>query len=50
MRHPAQPDWGAGQVRSVDGHRVTANFDHAGKHLINTAVVTLEVVDPETLD
>ncbi len=50
VRHPAQPDWGIGQVQSVDGHRVTVNFDDAGKRLINTAVVTLEVVDPDTLD
>ncbi len=50
VRHPARPDWGIGQVQSVDGHRVTVNFDDAGKRLINTAVVTLEVVDPETLD
>jgi hypothetical protein len=49
-RHPAQPDWGIGQVQSVDGHRVTVNFDHAGKRLMNAAVVTLEVVDPDTLD
>jgi FKBP-type peptidyl-prolyl cis-trans isomerase 2 len=50
VRHPAQPDWGIGQVQSVDGHRVTVNFDHAGKRLMNAAVVTLEVVDPDTLD
>ncbi len=50
VRHPAQTDWGTGQVQSVDGHRVTVNFDHAGKRLINAAVVTLEVVDPDTLD
>lgn len=42
VRHPAQPDWGDGQVQSVDGHRVTVNFEHAGKVLINAAVVTLE--------
>ena len=50
VRHPAQPDWGIGQVQSVDGHRVTVNFDHAGKRLMNAAVVALEVVDPDTLD
>lgn len=50
VRHPARPDWGAGQVQSVDGHRVTVNFDHAGKRLMNAAVVALEVVDPDTLD
>ena len=50
VRHPSRSDWGIGQVQSVDGHRVTVNFDHAGKRLMNAAVVTLEVVDPDTLD
>ena len=45
VRNPAQPDWGCGQIQSVVGNRVTANFDNAGKILINVAVVDLEVVD-----
>ena len=43
VRHPGEPDWGVGQVQSVIGHRVTINFEHAGKRLINTAVVDLRV-------
>ena len=46
VRHPAQPDWGIGQVQSVIGDRVTVNFEHQGKHLINNAVVQLVVVVP----
>ena len=46
VRHPGQPDWGLGQVQSVDGNRVTVTFEHAGKVLINTAVITLEGADP----
>lgn len=42
VRNPAQPDWGLGHVQSVVGHRVTVNFEHAGKLLVNVAVVTLE--------
>lgn len=42
VRHPGQPEWGRGQVQSVIGNRVTVNFEHAGKLLINTAVVELE--------
>ncbi|WP_211259423.1 DUF3553 domain-containing protein [Belnapia moabensis] len=42
VRHPGQPDWGIGQIQSVIGDRVTVNFEHAGKVLINAAVVTLE--------
>lgn len=45
VRHPGQPDWGLGQVQSVTGARVTVNFEHAGKVLINAQVVALEVVD-----
>jgi hypothetical protein len=44
VRLPTQPDWGIGQVQSVIGQRITVNFEHAGKRLINGAVVTLEVV------
>jgi len=45
VRHPGQPDWGEGQVQSVVGERVTVNFEHAGKVLINAAVITLEVIE-----
>jgi FKBP-type peptidyl-prolyl cis-trans isomerase 2 len=45
VRHPGRPDWGLGQVQSVVGSRVTVNFEHAGKILINTAVVALAVDD-----
>ena len=44
VRHPAQPDWGIGQVQSVIGARVTVNFENAGKRLVNAAVVGLEVI------
>ena len=45
VRHPERQDWGIGQVQSVDGNRVTVNFEHAGKRLINTAVVALSAVE-----
>ncbi len=47
VRHPGEPDWGVGQVQSAIGDRVTVNFEHAGKRLINTAVVTLVTVDED---
>ncbi len=50
VRHPDQPDWGLGQVQSVIGQRVTVNFENAGKLLINAAVITLRVVDPDDPD
>ena len=44
VAHPTQPDWGAGQVQSVVGDRVTVNFEHAGKRTINTAVIALALL------
>lgn len=41
VRHPAQPDWGLGQVQSAIGARVTVNFEHAGKVVLDTDQVTL---------
>jgi FKBP-type peptidyl-prolyl cis-trans isomerase 2 len=48
VRHPDEPDWGIGQVQSVIGDRVTVNFEHAGKRLINISVVSLVAIDDET--
>jgi len=49
VRHPAQPDWGLGQIQSVVGTRITVNFEHAGKLLINGENVKLEVIDPGSI-
>ena len=48
VRHPGEPDWGVGQVQSVVGERVTVNFEHAGKRLINGAVVQLDEIARES--
>ena len=45
VRNPLAPEWGLGQVQSVIGERVTANFENAGKRLINAAVVSLTRVE-----
>ena len=49
VRHPLQPNWGIGQVQSAIGTRVTVNFEHEGKVLINSEKVTLTVVDQTDL-
>ncbi len=49
VRHPQRPDWGIGQVQSAIGHRVTVNFEHAGKVLINSEKVTLTPVEETDL-
>jgi hypothetical protein len=46
VRHPGRPDWGQGQVQSAIGHRVTVEFEHQGKVVIDARHVRLEVVRP----
>jgi hypothetical protein len=50
VRHPAQPDWGLGQVQSVVGARVTVDFEEAGKQTIDTTVVRLAFVADDPRD
>jgi hypothetical protein len=46
VRHPTEDDWGLGQVQSAIGARITVNFEHVGKVLINGERITLiEVTD-----
>ncbi len=42
VRHPDRPDWGVGQVQSVIGDRITVNFEHAGKVVIDGSKILLE--------
>lgn len=48
VRHPDQPDWGLGQVQSNIDNKVTVNFEHAGKVVIDGERVALVlVIGPE---
>ncbi len=48
VRHPTQPDWGLGQVQSVIDGKITVNFEHAGKIVIEGSRVELRlVIDPK---
>lgn len=44
VRHPSQPEWGLGQVQSNIGERITVNFEHAGKVVIDGRHITLAQV------
>ncbi|WP_050521969.1 DUF3553 domain-containing protein [Pseudorhodobacter wandonensis] len=44
VRHPGQPDWGLGQVQSRVGDRITVNFEHQGKVVIDGRVISLQPV------
>ena len=45
VTHPDRPEWGVGQVQSVVGKNVTVNFTHAGKQMINCAIIELHKVE-----
>jgi Protein of unknown function (DUF3553) len=47
VRHPERPDWGLGQIQSIVGHRITVNFENAGKLLIDGNVIQLAPADVE---
>lgn len=48
VRHPEQPDWGLGQVQSNIGNRVTVNFEHVGKVVIDSnRVFLVPVMGPD---
>ena len=44
VRHPRREDWGLGQVQSNIGGKVTVNFEHAGKVVIDSSNVSLVLV------
>ena len=45
VRHPTEPDWGLGQVQSVINDKITVNFEHMGKVVIDGSRIALQ---PET--
>jgi hypothetical protein len=47
VRHPQRPDWGLGQIQSVVEHRITVNFENAGKLMIDGNVIQLVPADAE---
>ena len=44
VRHPQEPDWGLGQVQSNIGTRITVNFEHRGKVVIDGSRISLQRV------
>ena len=46
VRHPGRPDWGPGQIQSMIGHRITVNFENAGKVVIDGRAIELEPAEP----
>lgn len=48
VRHPLAPEWGIGQVQSRIGDRVTVNFPEAGKQVLDSRRVNLELISSST--
>ena len=48
VRHPDRPDWGIGQVQSNIGGKITVNFEHEGKLVIESSRVDLMPVFDRT--
>ena len=44
VRHPERPDWGLGQVQSSIGTKVSVNFEHVGKKVVNISIISLSPV------
>ena len=44
VRSPANPDWGLGQVQSAIGDKITVNFEHRGKLVLNLAAAPLMII------
>ena len=48
VRHPEREDWGLGQVQSNVDNKVTVNFEHAGKVVIDSKrVFLMPVTEPD---
>ncbi|MEL6800895.1 MAG: DUF3553 domain-containing protein [Pseudomonadota bacterium] len=47
VRNPAQPDWGVGQVQSNIGGKVTVNFEHEGKVVMDSTRIDLTLLFDE---
>ena len=47
VSHPTESSWGIGQDQSIIRNRVTVNFQHSGKKVINSDNIRLEKVNNE---
>ena len=45
--NPANKEWGIGQIQSIIKNKITVNFEHFGKQVINSENIKLEKVKHE---
>ena len=43
--NPQHKDWGIGQIQSIINHKITVNFENAGKKVINAEEIILEKIN-----
>ncbi len=43
--NPSKRDWGTGQIQSIINNKITVNFENAGKKVINSKEITLEIIN-----
>ena len=43
--NPVNKDWGIGQVQSIIQGKVTVNFEHVGKKVINSENIELKKIN-----
>ena len=44
VTNPYNKEWGIGQVQSIINHKVTVNFENAGKKVINAKNIELKKI------
>lgn len=47
VRNPNHLEWGLGRIQTVLGERVTVNFEHLGKVVLDLRTVTLVAAEPD---
>ena len=47
VKHPNERNWRIGQIQSIIRNRVTVNFQHSGKKVINSDNIRLEKMNNE---
>ena len=43
--NPKNINWGTGQIQTIIKNKVTVNFEHVGKKVINSEKIILEKID-----
>ena len=45
VKNPNNKDWGIGQIQSIIENKITINFEHVGKKVINIDNINLKIIE-----